>query len=89
MTPNLLDQIIKTISKITKTFAFTYMQDKFPIVILVRILLFLFDKTMLCYSKVSLHYINSQSSCLLIAVNCTKHAHITFDIAKRPVKIYA
>ena len=46
MTQHLVNQIIKTTREITKKFAFSYTQDKFPIVILVRILIFLFDKTM-------------------------------------------
>ena len=97
MTPNLPDQIIKTIRKITKTFAFSYIQDinnwfkgYFQLLFLSEYYFsYLTKLCLLCYSKVSLHYIDSESSCLLTAVdNCTKYVHITFDIAKRPNKIY-
>ena len=95
MTPNLADQIIKTIRKINKTFAFSYTQDsnnwfKGQLLFLCKSCLsYLTRLCLLCYSKVSLHYIALESSCLLTAVdNCTKYVHITFDIAKRPVKIY-
>ena len=96
MTPNLVDQIIKPIIKITKTFAFIYIQDSnnwfkgyFQLLFLPEYY-FLYLTKLLCYFKVSLHYINCEISCLTTAVaNCAKHVHITFDIAKQPVKIYA
>ena len=75
MKPNLVDQITTTITKITKTFAFIYIEDSKN---------WFKGYFQFFNSEVSLHYINSGSSCLLTAVdNCTKHVHITFDIAKR------
>ena len=93
MRPNLDDQII-TITKITKTFAFSYMQDSnnwfkgyFQCVPSCPNTTYL-TKLCLCYSEASLDYINPESSCLPTHVdNCTKHVHITFGIGKRLVKI--
>ena len=79
MRPNPVDQIITSITKITKTFAFSYIQDSKN---------WFKGHFQFSNSEFSLQYINSESSCLLTVVdNCTKHVHITFNIAKRPVKI--